>query len=504
MSVDRRRAAMLAAAAAAVALGCSGDPVGTDSGASGPSIRVVAGAGVVDTVLAQPVQALVVEVRGRDGAPARGVVVQFEPVLPTDSTRREERAVNACALAVPTCGPVGDQPYGGAGLLAIDTTDAAGRAQALIRLGTVAGSAAVVMSAPDLGVRDTARYTVRPGAARHVTYGATEPVVQVGRQLPLHPTVRDRFGNVRGDAVTLAADAGGVVELDGSGVLTGRRVGQGRILACAAGVVDTAVATVVPRGRLVAVEYDLNGGGWIVLVDLDGSNLRRLEDIEGMSDAFPTWSPDGRDVAFQVLAGNPHVVIVDTTGANRRTIPSEGEPRTALFPQFSADGRSVLFQGYSPTTDFGLWRASRDGTGAVQLRSGVGSDPYNSPGFSVDRDVTRLAVSLGNTIWLADAQAETEPQYFGIGRSPVWSPRGDRLAYVGFGFMLTVVDRDGDVDSARALREDIGLEGGLTWSPDGEWVLGHPVDGGLLLARPSDGFTMRFRLPIELREPYWR
>src|SRR5512145_1920992 len=42
-----------------------------------PGLTIIAGAGVTDTIEAQPTQALIVEVRTPSGAPARGAVVHF-------------------------------------------------------------------------------------------------------------------------------------------------------------------------------------------------------------------------------------------------------------------------------------------------------------------------------------------------------------------------------------------------------------------------------------------
>ncbi|HEX9394042.1 MAG TPA: hypothetical protein VF923_05295, partial [Gemmatimonadales bacterium] len=55
-------------------LSCSDNTV---TGPSGATLRIIAGAGIIDTVTAQPSQALVVEVRGPDGQPATGTTVRF-------------------------------------------------------------------------------------------------------------------------------------------------------------------------------------------------------------------------------------------------------------------------------------------------------------------------------------------------------------------------------------------------------------------------------------------
>src|SRR5258708_26543662 len=79
----------LALVVAGAALSCSDNTV---TGPSGATLRIIAGAGIIDTVTAQPSQALVVEVRGPDGQPATGTTVRFL-FLPIDTTNRYSSGV---------------------------------------------------------------------------------------------------------------------------------------------------------------------------------------------------------------------------------------------------------------------------------------------------------------------------------------------------------------------------------------------------------------------------
>src|SRR5258708_8784515 len=74
----------LALVVAGAALSCSDNTV---TGPTGATLRIIAGAGIIDTVTAQPSQALVVEVRGPDASPATGTTVRFLS-LPIDTTHR--------------------------------------------------------------------------------------------------------------------------------------------------------------------------------------------------------------------------------------------------------------------------------------------------------------------------------------------------------------------------------------------------------------------------------
>src|SRR6185437_12151559 len=157
--------------------GGSGDgptaPGHTDPARNAPGVHAVLGAGVTDTIDAQPLQALVVEVRGPDGQLATGAVVRFEAQPPADTTRKNEPAVSVCALTAPTCGQSVSQ-------FTSDTTDAQGRAKATVRLGHVAGRAVVHLTVPEFGMEDSATFTVLPGVAARVRALAADTALAIG------------------------------------------------------------------------------------------------------------------------------------------------------------------------------------------------------------------------------------------------------------------------------------------------------------------------------------
>jgi TolB protein len=62
-------------------------------------------------------------------------------------------------------------------------------------------------------------------------------------------------------------------------------------------------------------------GNWeIYLMDLDGTGLRRLTDNESI-DGLPTWSPNGRSIAFVSDQGGSWAVwVMNADGSSRRRL----------------------------------------------------------------------------------------------------------------------------------------------------------------------------------------
>jgi len=103
---------------------------------------------------------------------------------------------------------------------------------------------------------------------------------------------------------------------------------------------DIAPATGL-KGRIVysSVQGDL----WVVAAD--GSDRRRLTDSGAGIDYSPTWSPDGKRIAFRTTRGSPsgpdpsNIFIINTDGSGQRQLtPPRGAVAGGLFPAWSPDG----------------------------------------------------------------------------------------------------------------------------------------------------------------------
>lgn len=518
---------MTAGTLAVVSVAACGGDGGTGVKMSQPGIRAAAGAGATDTVLAPLSQALVVEVRGAGGALAKGAVVRFAVAASADSSRQFEAPLYVCPLDFTTCDASGG--YGG---VVTDTADANGRAQARVRLGTIAGPAHVVVTVPELGMKDSVPFTVQPGAPHGVHFTAGDVSVVVGGKAALKATVVDSYNNPRSGAVTYTLGASpGVATFDAAATaVTGVDIGTTYALAQAGSSHDSVGVRVVPSGRLVVWEP---GAGAVRMVNTDGSGLKTLAaPVTSSIGVFPRFSPTGALVAFQsllasTLNGPPQrVVVVDTSGNTRREIDLPSGLASMSQPRVLADGR-VLFVGreatqssYAPLGPAGVYSVATDGTVTkfaplANASTIVGAVDISPDGLRVAYVVDLSGLGFPGALDVLDLTNGRLAQIDAYAVSPSWSPTGDRVAFIdeSDGTLATVrADGTGRTAFTAAGR----VSAGLAWSPDGVYVLGRSGDGltGLRAVRQRDGASVLLRFPAggtsstktatDYTQPDWR
>ncbi len=246
-------------------------------------------------------------------------------------------------------------------------------------------------------------------------------------------------------------------------------------------------------GRIVysSVEGDL----WIV--EADGSNRRQLTDSGAGVDYSPTWSPDGKRIAFRTTRGesppgvdpsNIFIINVDRSG-ERQLTPARGEAAGGLFPAWSPDGRSIAYSNGS-----GINLIRPDGSGRQQL--GVPGEcsvwsPDGSKLMFCSNGINRGEGVDNWDVFVMDADGSHVrrlTRHVAQDYPGAWSPDGTQIAFFsrrdGYGDVY-VMDADGS--NVRRVTNEPGAQAVDAWIPDGRLVIGSAQEG---VEGPPDWFVM--------------
>ena len=467
------------AVAVVAALSC-GDSTGP--GRRDPGIHFVAGNNAIDTAGADLVQALVVEVRDSSGrlVPA-GTVVRFEAVLRPGFHFSYEATV----------GLLTQQGYGA---LAAPETDGSGRAAALVRLGTTAGPARIRVEVPTLGFVDTATFTVKPASASRIAVSPRDTVLYAGNSLAVSATVTDIHGNARDDAINWSASGTGVT-VTNAGAVTASQSGRYTLTATSAatpGVTGTALLSVVPRFRLAAWNpFE----GRIVSGELDGSDRRVLTAVtNGGIGAHPAWIPGTDKIIYSSLDAAQRLYVVNEAGVVSpwmATLPMGMSHQAEPAP--TADGNWVFFSAFNSSCGSGgnycIHRATASGDSPALLAIDY---PSRQPAPSPDGSkVAFVRDDFTSGVRVFDLATNTVSAWSVSGTRPSWSPAGSRIAFISNG-RIALVNPDGSGLSTLTTTGQAYWGGPIRWSPDGNWIIGHYLDG-LALVQVSTGDILPLR-----------
>lgn len=288
----------------------------------------------------------------------------------------------------------------------------------------------------------------------------------------------------------------------------GRRVAS-RLLSTAAALamataMTSAPATVADQvggGRRLVYQSVTSGASAIVALDVDTGDVVRLTP-EGLVAGYPVPSHDGSRIAFVAKLYTGGRVDFDLY-----TVPADGTDLRALaasasvwelLPSWSPDGRAIAFMSVDrdpASRSSALYRIGSDGTGLAQLTDGRAWDM--DPAWSPDGTRIAFASDRGGSfeIYTVAADGDHLRQLTSLGmrsEQPTWSPDGSRLAFVSGAppyADVYVVAADGS-RLHRVFTQVGGTATSLAWSPDGRslaFSAGAEAAAGLLVADLASG-----------------
>jgi len=232
-----------------------------------------------------------------------------------------------------------------------------------------------------------------------------------------------------------------------------------------------------------------SGNKEIAIMEWDGHNQMQLT-RNGSINLNPDFSPDGREILFtsykrrnpdlykRALSTTVEVPVSSRKGLNITGTWSPDGSRIALA--LSKDGNSEIYT------------LARDGSSPTRLTTNHAIEV--SPVWSPDGSrIAFVSDRLGKPqIFIMDADGGNVRRLTtagGYNVNPRWSPKGDKIAYArmnGGGFQIFTINSDGTGDTQLT---SAGSSENPAWSPDGRFITFSSKRGGAeaIYVMRSDG-----------------
>lgn len=242
----------------------------------------------------------------------------------------------------------------------------------------------------------------------------------------------------------------------------------------------------------------------LAIMDYDGANHRFLTNGQ-YTVLTPRFAPNQQTITFMTYQGQqqPRVMIYQIDSGQVR--PLVAQPYMTFAPRYAPDSSHIIFSmAVNGNTD--IYRIPVAGGTPQRLTNAPGIDTGGSYSPDGSKIVFESDRSGTQQLYVMDADGSNQRRIsFGGGgyATPVWSPRGDLIAFTRTGsFQIGVMTPDGS--GQRILTSGVYAEG-PSWAPNGRAVMytRGASAGQLWYVDVASGATRQVRTPLGGSDPAW-
>jgi Tol biopolymer transport system component len=220
-----------------------------------------------------------------------------------------------------------------------------------------------------------------------------------------------------------------------------------------------------PDGKKIVFESDRSGAHEIWMADADGSNLVRLTSFNGPQTGSPSWCSDGQRIAFDSRASGSSAIYIENINQQlpkqvKTDVPNLALPTWSEDCQwlFASDGHANLYR--IPSQGGPATRISDKGSWFSAVKNG-------RVFFNVNEN-TNVAIWSRALAGGEDEPLKGMPQ---LNASENWTATERGIYYTSSASINFYRFATRTVEHLSTLPESPTPGGGLSVSPDGQWLL---------------------------------